>query len=423
MNVKIFPSAISGKLRAPSSKSQAIRVIAASMLAPGQSVIRYPSLCDDALAMRDIARHMGAVITEYDESWHVDGGVEFRKMKIMCGESGLAARLMIALASLGKEETEIHGSGTLPDRHLGNIMQPLTDLGVQCSSHNGKLPYVVKGPIKGRKVVVDGSGGSQFVSGLLMALPLVKHDTTLLVKNLKSIPYVDMTLETLDEFGVEINHKNHEVFHIRGNQSYKPAQSTMEGDWSGAAFLLVAGALAGDIKVSGLNPESQQADRKIMDALTAAGVEAKFNEKFEIVIQKSKIKSFAFDATHCPDLFPPLVVLAAAAKGISTIKGVERLSQKESNRGLVLQHEFAKLGVRIEMNGDEMKITGTQISSGEIFSHHDHRIAMAGAVAGLVANGPVTIKNAECVSKSYPGIFDDLLSLGVMLKNINQEYS
>lgn len=416
MNVNAFPSGVMGKLRAPSSKSQAIRMIAASMLAPGHSVIHHPSLCDDALAMRDIARQMGAVITESGESWHVDGGVQFRKMKIRCGESGLAARLMIALASLGKEEIEIRGSGTLPNRHLGNIMQPLAHLGVQCSSHNGKLPYVVKGPMKGGRIEVDGSGGSQFVSGLLMALPLAKDDASLVVKNLKSIPYVDMTLETLDDFGVEIIHENHEVFHIRGNQSYKPAQAAVEGDWSGAAFLLVAGALAGDITVSGLNPESQQADRKIMDALMAAGIDVKFNEKNEMLISKSKIKSFAFDATHCPDLFPPLVVLAAAAEGSSRIKGVERLSQKESNRGLVLQQEFARLGVRIEIKGDEMKITGAQISGGEIFSHYDHRIAMAGAVAGLVAKGPVSIRNSECVSKSYPAFFDDLSSLGATVK-------
>lgn len=417
MDIKVFPSEISGVIRAPSSKSQSIRAIAAAMLAGGTSIIEYPSACDDALAMTGIAETMGSKIKLFPGKMEISGGFNPTGKTINCGESGLAARLMIALAALGEKEAIITGDGTLLKRHLGNIMQPLIDLGVKCETTHGYLPFKIQGPLKGGLVEADGSGGSQFISGLLMTLPLAKNDSELMVRNLKSIPYIDMTLEVLSKFGIVIQHKDYQIFEIKGNQKYLPANLEIEGDWSGAAFPLVAGALAGKLKISGIDPNSQQADLKIISGLKRAGANLEhYNNEF--TIGKSKLNSYNFDATHCPDLFPPLVVLAAAAEGTSKINGVNRLSQKESNRGLVLRQEMGKLGIQIDLSGDEMTVHGGQIKGGEIFSHHDHRIAMAGAVAALIADGPVTIQNAECVSKSYPDFFDDMKRVGVQMEII-----
>ncbi len=417
MDIKVFPSKISGELRTPSSKSQSIRAIAAAMLASGTSQIYYPSTCDDALAMTGIAETLGSKISSLADKLEISGGFNPNEKTINCGESGLAARLLIAIASMGEREAIITGNGTLLKRHLGNITQPLIDLGVKCKTNDGYLPFKIQGSLKGGIVEADGSGGSQFISGLLMALPLAENDSELRVRNLKSIPYIDMTLEVLSKFGIKISHKDYRIFEINGNQKYLPARLAIEGDWSGASFPLVAGALAGNLKISGLDPNSRQADLKIISVLSLAGAELE-NKNDEFKIRKSKLNSYNIDATHCPDLFPPLVVLAATAKGKSKITGLNRLSQKESNRGLVLQKEMGKLGIQIDLAGDVMIIHGGQIKGGTIFSHHDHRIAMAGAVAALVANGSVTIQNAECVSKSYPGFFDDMKKVGVKLEVI-----
>lgn len=411
MNTIVSPSAISGSLRAPSSKSQAIRLIAAAMLARGNSRIHYPSGCDDALAMKKIAESLGAKVEVRENAWDICGGVDLNTPKINCGESGLAARLMIALSTLGNKEIEVTGEGTLLNRHLGNIETSLANMGVKHSSNGGSLPFKIHGPAQFTKLEVDGSGGSQFVSGLLMALPILKNDTRLIVHNLKSIPYIDMTLEVLQDAGIEISHRDYSGFSIPGNQFYRPIQTEVEGDWSGAAFPLVAGALAGDVTVTGLDSNSRQADRKIMDALQVAGARLEINPE-GISVKKSRINAFDFDATHCPDLFPPLAVLAAASDGQSRIAGVGRLAQKESNRGIVLRNELGKLGVKIDLDGDVMRVHGGRIFGGAVFSHHDHRIAMAGAVAALIATSPVKILNPECVAKSYPEFFADIKNLG-----------
>jgi len=412
MNVTINPSMISGKLTAPSSKSLAIRAIVAAMLADGTSTLKNPSRCDDALAAIKMAEYFGADFWLEDEILTIIGGAASHENLINCGESGLLARLMIPLAALGFDEITITGEGTLLNRKLGNIAGPLQNLSVKCSSNNGFLPVNVKGPLCGGEVEVDGSESSQFISGLLMALPLATGDSVVIVHDLKSRPYIDLTIDLLKKFNIKIENQDYQHFKIQGNQKYKAADIQLEGDWSGAAFLLVAAALNGEVRVTGLNQFSEQADRNILVALADAGVQLK-QESGEISVFKSQLSAFEFDATHCPDLFPPLAVLAAACDGVSKIKGVERLRNKESNRGLTLQQELGKLGIEITLDGNLMLVKGGKIAGGTIFSHHDHRIAMAAAVAGLIAEEPVIIQSAECVSKSWPSFFDDLKTLNV----------
>jgi 3-phosphoshikimate 1-carboxyvinyltransferase len=416
MTVTVHPSAITGTLAAPASKSQTIRAIAAAMLAKGVSIIRHPSRCDDALAMMEIARQLGREINYQNDVLEIKGSLQPTFFDFDCGESGLAARLMIALApALFEIPVTISGKGTLLKRSLGNLCEVLQQLGVHCHSANGKLPYHLTGKMKAGEVVVDGSESSQFVSGLLMALPLLDGESKLIVRNLKSAPYVLMTLEAIAKFGIEIKQPIPETYIIGGSQNYHPAETTIEGDWSGAAFLLVAAALAGDLTITGLDLQSVQADWKVLDALAAAGIPIEISDS-GIAIRQQRPKPFIFDCTHCPDLFPPLAVLAAAAKGTSTLSGVHRLQNKESNRGLVLQKELGKMSAQIEIVGDEMHIHGGAFTGATIDAHNDHRIAMAATVAALVATAPVTISGSGCVSKSWPTFFDDLRSLGARIK-------
>jgi 3-phosphoshikimate 1-carboxyvinyltransferase len=287
---------------------------------------------------------------------------------------------------------------------------PLKQLGVEVTTQNGYLPIQVKGPLKGGDCYVDGSVSSQFLTGLLMALPLATKDSTLFVTDLKSKPYIDMTLALLADFGIRITHDDYQKFSIQGNQKYKAQSYQIEGDWSGAAFLLVAGAIAGQVTVTNLSAYSTQADKAILQALQMAGAYLSI-EANQVTVTHKPLSAFVFDATHCPDLFPPLVALAAHCKGTSVITGAKRLLHKESNRALSLSQEFGKMGIKIEVYGDQMQITGGEIQSADVHSHNDHRIAMACATATLFGSATVTIDAAEAINKSYPTFFDDLATI------------
>lgn len=287
-------------------------------------------------------------------------------------------------------------------------------LGISIRSQQGKLPLQIQGPLLPTDIAVDGSLSSQFLTGLLMAYGAsVTKPVTIKVNNLKSKPYIDLTLQVMASFGRKVTHNNYETFHLEPqDKNYEPQIYTVEGDWSGGAFLLVAGAIAGDITVRGLDPSSTQADKAVLQALQDCGCTISVKEKV-IEIGPADLKPFHFDATDCPDLFPPLVALAACCEGTSVIEGVGRLAHKESNRALTLQEEFAKLGIEIVLQNDEMLIKGgTGIKGATVHSRHDHRIAMACAVAALKANAGVIIEEADAVNKSYPDFYQHLKQLG-----------
>lgn len=241
-------------------------------------------------------------------------------------------------------------------------------------------------------------------------------EVSIKVNNLKSRPYIDLTLDVIKQFGMKLpENRGYKEFYFNaakpGKAGVVPINYTVEGDWSGGAFLLVAGAVAGPVSVRGLDLGSTQADRAILDALMSANAGMAMDAK-GIQLHPAAMKGFEFDATDCPDLFPPLVALAAYCKGITIIKGVSRLAHKESNRGLTLQEEFGKMGVKIELDDDLMRIYGDgKVTGAKVHSRHDHRIAMACAVAALKATGDVTIEQANAVKKSYPDFFRDLKKL------------
>jgi len=290
------------------------------------------------------------------------------------------------------------------------LEEPLRALGVHCRTNHGMLPVSLHGPLRPGRIEIDGSISSQFLSGLLMALPLLDGDSEITVRNLKSKPYIDLTLAILADFGIAIPSTDYKTFRIPGCQSYRPGRYRVEGDWSGAAFLLVAGAVAGRITVSNLNLHSTQGDRVILQALESAGARIEI-ESEHITVSRHRLEGFEFNAEECPDLFPPLAVLACACHGLSRIEGVERLIHKESNRAVALQTELTRLGASIAIEGNRMLIRGGGLDGGELDSHNDHRIAMAGAIAALFSRQGVTIRHPECVAKSYPGFFTDLATI------------
>jgi 3-phosphoshikimate 1-carboxyvinyltransferase len=246
-----------------------------------------------------------------------------------------------------------------------------------------------------------------------MALPRSAKESEVVVKNVTSTPYLQMTLEVLKQFEVKVKHKNFETFNIDAAQTYVPQNIAVPGDWSGAAFLMVAAALCADgseVVINNLSTTITQADAQIVKVLELAGI-AVIKTKDSFHIQSATVNAFEFDANQCPDLFPPLAALAAFANSVSTIYGIKRLVHKESNRAKVLQEEFAKANIRITLRDDEMKIYPSAIRPAIINAHNDHRIAMAAAILGL-AGAKMTIKGAECVAKSYPHFFEDIKSLG-----------
>ena len=411
MIVAIHPGEVSGAIQAPSSKSVMLRAVAAGTLAADRTVIRYPSRCDDAMAALGIARDLGARVTSLKDRVEIQGSGQPTGEILDCGESGLCMRMFAPLAALNDRPLTLTGKESLLRRPVGPIVGPLRELGVQCSLSDGFLPMTVRGPLRGSSARVDGSFSSQYLTGLLMALPLAERDSILEVRNLQSRPYIDLTLRLLKLFNVELGHENYQRFLIPGGQTYHGADLTVEGDWSGAAFPLVAGAVAGCVRVTGLDLNSAQADRRIVEALELSGAIIRY-ETEALAVSRGKARPFEFDATHCPDLFPPLVVLACHCPGVTRLKGVGRLYHKESDRAGALTEEFTRLGAGIEVEGDEMTISGSTLTGGRIHSRNDHRIAMAAAVAALRAAGPVSILQAEAVNKSYPEFFRDLEKVG-----------
>lgn len=374
-------------------------------------VILNPSRCDDALSAAGIVQALGAVVEWGEDRVVVSPNAKSREDVLDCGESGLCARLFAPIAALGGRETRLAGRGSLLRRPLGPIDGPLAALGAAAASAGGFLPLTVKGPLRGGRAVVDGSTSSQFVSGLLMALPRAESNSVLEVRNLTSIPYVELTLRMLAEFGVAVAHEGFRTFRIPGRQTYAGSEYRVEGDWSGAAFLLTAAALAGSVRVTGLDPGSSQPDRRILDVLDEAGATVRISDA-GVEVARNPLRSFEIDAAHCPDLVPVLVPLAARARGLSVIGGADRLASKESDRANALIREFGSLGVDIHAKQGCLLVRGGAIRAGRVNSHGDHRIAMALAVAGLAAEGPVAIDGAECVRKSYPGFFEVLRTLG-----------
>lgn len=482
-------------LNMPASKSFAQRAILAAALADGESRLGGYSPCGDNEAAIAVAKALGATVriesdggslqvgslrqnspaieaTSHSGSTLIIEGIGSSvniPEKINVGESGLLTRLMIPLVSaLGNgNQIEIDGIGTLPTRPLkgaaeimagfGTVLRPLKP------APEVHVPLTVQGPLLSGKTSISGKGGSQLISGLLMALPLLPEDSTLHIHDPKSIPYMFITADVLRRFGIKIGSEMEGgedfletqdwslctgiTFKIKGGQKYSPAAFDIEGDWSAAANFLVAGSLFGDVKLAGLDTTSLQADISIMDILMEAGAslsqiedgpqgeesangkDSNDNEAADapeanatqghrglITAQKAPLRAFDTDLNNCPDLFPIVAILAAFCHGRSNIQGLKRLASKESDRGTAILNMLTQMGVSASASGDTLTIDGESVESrllnghllkgGEYTSSHDHRMAMALTVASWCADSPILIDDTTCVAKSFPAFLD-----------------
>jgi len=428
MKITIAPSAIYGTVTARPSKSSMQRACAAALIKSGKSLIKNYGRSDDDEVALSIIQQLGARIEWSENTLSIDSSL-FNSSEhialikddpaiISCGESGLSTRMFVPLCALSNQKVFIKGEGSLLHRPMNFFSEVLPQLGVEIFMDNGKLPMTIQGALIPKNITIDGSVSSQFLTGLLMAYSAVSNpyeQVSIKVKDLKSKPYIDLTLDVMRHFALNVpENKNYEefIFYKAPTSTFHNTTTyTVEGDWSGSAFLLVAGAIAGNVTVEGLRLDSAQADKRILEALQDAGVSMSIGDNF-IEVRASPLKSFTFDATDCPDLFPPLVALAAYCNGVSAIQGLERLKHKESNRGITLQEEFNKMGLKTELRDDVMLIYGSGILNGAfVHSRHDHRIAMSTAVAALKANGTTTIDATQAVNKSYPDFFKHLNAL------------
>jgi 3-phosphoshikimate 1-carboxyvinyltransferase len=439
-----------GTIQAAASKSSMQRACAAAFVAGAISFIRNPGHSNDDKAALDIIRRLGANVELTDNLVTVQSsaisigaspaerrepdstGLNSEPIEINCGESGLSIRMFTPLAALSNEEIIISGSGSLLTRPMDFFDMVLPQLGVTVHSNNGRLPLKIKGPLRPKTIEIDGSLSSQFLTGLLLAFAAVDaSNVSIKVKNLQSKPYIDLTLDVMKQFGLKLpENKNYEEFYFAASATDSrlppPASQlsspdyTVEGDWSGGAFLLVAGAIAGPIVVKGLDINSTQADKAIVQALIDSGVGISI-ESNQVELRPKKMNGFHFNASDCPDLFPPLVALASYCQGKTIIEGVHRLAHKESNRGITLQEEFGKMGIQIDLQDNLMIVHGgTGVQGAKVHSHHDHRIAMACAVAALKATGETKIEEANAVNKSYPEFYEHLKSLGASVSLTDQ---
>lgn len=429
MQVQISPSLITGEVTAPASKSAMQRACALALLHTGETVIHNPGQSNDDKAALSIIQNLGAKIENLETtSIKITGSRSLGSSQVSpfggdlqggfsCGESGLSIRMFTPLAALSNLPVTITGSGSLLTRPMNFFDEVLPQLGVQVKSNGGRLPLQLQGPLLPQAITVDGSLSSQFLTGLLLAFAkAATAPVSITVIDLKSKPYIDLTLQMMEHFGYKVSHDDYKTFQITAPQiEPRQVEYTVEGDWSGAAFLLVAGAIAGKINVKGLDVFSTQADRAILQALMMSKAVISITPQ-EITIEPAALQPFHFDATHCPDLFPPLVALAAYCQGTSVIEGVSRLAHKESNRALTLQQEFGKMGLVVKLQDDLMIIEGgTKLNGANVVSHHDHRIAMALAVAALRAEGNTIIDEAGAIDKSYPAFYEHLKQLGASI--------
>ncbi|HEY0750919.1 MAG TPA: 3-phosphoshikimate 1-carboxyvinyltransferase [Chitinophagaceae bacterium] len=419
MEIKISPSTINGDLYAPASKSVMQRAYAAALIRNGKTIIHNPGKSGDDKAALSIIKELGAQVeSNDDEVIVVSKGIYPTGNHINCNESGVSIRMFTPIAAVSGQEINITGTGSLLSRPIGFFNTVFPTLSVEVSTNSGFLPINVKGPLVPRSTTVDGSQSSQFITGLLMAYSAAEaRGVTINVTNLQSKPYIDLTLGIMEAFGLNtpVNDQYNSFYFPsspNGKAIEKDLHYAIEGDWSGASFLLVAGAISGNVTVRGLNIDSFQGDKAILQVLKESGALVDV-DKGVISIRKNALQPFQFDATDSPDLFPPLVALASRCDGRSVIKGVERLLHKESNRALTLKEEFGKMGVEVQLEENKMFINGGgSIRSATVDSHNDHRIAMACAITAINAGGTISINNAEAINKSYPDFWNDLQKIG-----------
>jgi 3-phosphoshikimate 1-carboxyvinyltransferase len=413
------PQSLNGRVKAPGSKAYTHRALLAALLSPGESHINNTSQCDDTKRTLQAIKALGARV-QIDRNRITTEGIRrptTSNRPIDCGDSGTTLRFLTAISSLSPTTVRLTGSPQLGSRPLDPLVKAIKDLGasVRVFRNEQGLEVIVRGPLLGGETRIQGNITSQFVSGLLFASPLARKDVTINIDGpLESRPYVSVTIDVLKKHGIRIEESENQ-FRISAPQKFTSTNHTVPGDFSSMAFLIASvGTIGSEITITGLDPGSLEPDAAILKVLPQTGLEIE-ETRDKLTIRKRELEGFVFDARDNPDLVPPLEALGSLADGWSEIQGVRRLVYKESDRLHSVPMELAKMGAKIHVEDDRVKIEGGELTGSTLDSHHDHRVVMACAAASLGATGESTIDGAEVVSKSYPEFFQDLARLGARI--------
>lgn len=412
MDIFVKNGKYNGTLFLPFSKSYLQRTIAIAALSKKTVELTGYTASNDTDAAIQIIQSLD-YNTSIDDNTLKISPPDLMKNNVVlhANESGLSSRLFSIVVALLTENAIIKGEGTLLNRPFFEVENVLQQLGKETLSNKGFLPLQIHGKFTVKNIKVDASQSSQILSGLLITLPFANFDTCEIhVNNCNSKPYIQMTLDILSHFGIEILNDNYNIFTLQGNQQINNQKYSIEGDWSAASIHAVIAAATGKIVLQNANINSAQADKAILNVLQECGAHILI-KKDSIEINRNKLNAFQYNATDCPDLFPALAVLASQCKGKSVITGTKRLIHKESNRAQSIEIALKNLGIHVNIEDNCMMIEGGTIKGGTIDSHHDHRIAMMGAALGLLSENGVLIKDSHAVNKSYPDFFKDFFNL------------
>lgn len=413
MNVLIHPKPLSGTIQIPPSKSLSHRAVIAASLAKGKSVIRNIVLSDDVLATVDAMEKIGIKIVKQPKQLviHGQGKVQIGDDNFFdCNESGSTLRFLIPVLALSRQKYVLTGKPSLFKRPLQVFETLFRERGFSFQQNESAL--LISGTLEPGVYEIPGNVSSQFISGFLFALPLLREDSRIVLTTpLESAEYTDLTIDTLSQFGVRVE-KTEEGFYVPGNQSYKPADVEVESDYSQLAFFAVAGALSGPIVAKHFRPGSLQPDRRVVDFIRAMGGHVEDHDG-DYRFSKAPLTGSTIDVSQCPDIAPVLSVLGGVAEGTTHLVNAQRLKFKETNRIKTTADTLLAFGVDVETTDSTIDIVGSPVLNGGVFdSFGDHRIAMSIAIGAIKAKAPVVIKHAEAVNKSYPNFFRDYQSLG-----------
>lgn len=419
MGLRIYPGEVHGSVTAPPSKSYTHRAYLLGLLAEGKTTVRDALASEDPRATLEAVKHLGAHVTTSDVTWiESDGQVRAPSAPIDCLNSGTTLRLLTAIASLAPQATTLTGDASLRKRPMQPLADALSKLGVSAKTQDGKAPVVVQGPMRGGETTLPGDISSQFVSALLLAGAKTSDGVDVnIIGAMKSRPYVDITIEMMADFGAKVEARG-EGFHVPGGQHYKACDYRVPGDFSTAAFPLVAGALAGEVRVENLPARTAQGDKAILDYLAKFGADVSRDERAASV-RASSLHGTHIDLSDTPDAFPVLCALAAHAKGETVLSGAAHLRFKESDRIHAMVTNLQRMGVDARELDDGAVIRGGPVRATRgLVTEGDHRVLMALAVCALKADGPLELDDHEAHAVSYPSFLDDLRRLGARVEVI-----
>ena len=419
-DLKIYPSKLKGEVKIPPSKSMAHRAIICAALSDGLCIIENIDYSDDIIATIDAMNSLGAKIVKRKDYIEVIGayGSDEKPQEtrvIDCNESGSTLRFLVPISLLFKGSSKFIGRGNLGKRPLTTYYNIFERQGIEYSYEEGNLNLVINGELKAGTFEVEGNVSSQFITGLLFTLPLLKEDSKIIITTeMESKGYIDLTLRAMNDFGVEIINNNYREFIIKGNQKYNSRNYRVEGDYSQAAFFLCADSLGNDVLCRDLDLNSLQGDKEVIDILERMNVVFNANDIGVKGTTNGKLSSTVIDGSQCPDIIPVLTSVAALTKGTTEIINAGRLRIKECDRLTAVTSELNKLGAKIIEKEDGLVVTGVEKLQGgvEVWSHKDHRIAMTLAIASTRCEEPIVINDYECIAKSYPNFFEDFKALG-----------